>query len=110
MEIGGWVHSDVWGPAPVQTINSREYYTSYTDDRSRYTHVYLLRTKNQNFDAYKNYEAELRTQRGAHIKRLRSDRRGEYLSGPFDEHLAKSGTLQSLTVHDTPEYNGVSER
>jgi hypothetical protein len=109
-EIGGEVHSDVWGPAPVQTINGREYYTSYTDDRSRYTHVYLLRTKNQNFNAYKNYEAELRSQRGARIKRLRSDHGGEYLSGPFDEHLAKSGTLRSLTVHDTPEYNGVSER
>ena len=23
--------SDVWGPAPVQTINSRKYYGSFTD-------------------------------------------------------------------------------
>ena len=28
---------------------------------------------------------------------------------PFNKHLAKSGTLQSLTVHDMPKYNGVSE-
>lgn len=104
------MHLDVWGPSPVQTINGREYYSSYTDDFSRYTHLYLLRTKDQNFNAYKSYEAELWTQHGARIKRLRSDRGGEYLSTGFDDHLAKSGTLRSLTVHDTPEYNGVLER
>ena len=108
--LGEEVHSDVWGPAPVQTINGREYYASFTDDHSRYTHIYLLRTKDQAFDAYKAYEAELLTQRNAHIKKLRSDRGGEYLSGSFDDHLAKAGTLRILTVHDTPEYNEVSER
>src|ERR1700723_2342239 len=49
-------------------------------------------------------------QRKAGIQKLRSDWGGEYLSGPFDNHLAKAGTLRILTVHDTPEYNGVSER
>jgi hypothetical protein len=109
-EIGEEVHSDVWGPSPVQMINGREYYSSYTDDFSRYTHLYLLRTKDQNFIAYKSYEAELQTQRGARIKRLCSDRGGKYLSTSFDDHLAKSETLRSLTVHDTPEYNGVSQQ
>jgi transposase InsO family protein len=109
-EIGEEVDSDVWGPAPVQTINGREYYSSYTDDYSHYTHLYLLHTKDQNFDAYKSYEAELWTQCGAHIKKLHSDHGGKYLSGAFDKHLAKAGTLWSLTVHDTPEYNGVLER
>ena len=61
LEIGEEAHSDVWGPAPVQSINRREYYSSYTDDYSWYTHLYLLHTKDQNFDAYKNYKAELRT-------------------------------------------------
>ena len=106
MEIGEEVHSDVWRPAPVQTINGREHYLSYTDDCSHYTHLYLLCTKNQNFNAYKNYEAELRNQCGACIKRLHSDCRGKYLSSPFNEHLAKSGTLWSI---NTPKYNGVSE-
>ena len=108
--LGEEIQSDVWGPAPVQTINGREYYSSFTDDYSQYTHLYLLCTKGQIFNAYKAYEAELMTQRKARIKKLCSDRGGEYLSGPFDDHLSKSGTLRILTVHDTPEYNGVSER
>ena len=33
-KIGNEVHLDMWGPSPVQTINGREYYLSYTDDYS----------------------------------------------------------------------------
>jgi tellurite resistance-related uncharacterized protein len=110
VSLGEEVHMDVWGPSPVQTINGREYYSTFTDDHTRFTHLYLLCTKDQTFDAYKAYEAELKTQRDARIKKLRSDRGGEYLSGPFDNHLAQAGTLRNLTVHNTPEYNGVSER
>jgi transposase InsO family protein len=108
--VGEEVHSDVWGKSPVQTINGREYYVTFTDDHSRFTHLYLLRTKDETFDAYTTYESMMRTQKGTRIKRIHSDRRGEYLSGPFDDHLAKAGTLRNLTVHDTPEHNGVSER
>ena len=92
-EIGEEVHSDVWRTSPVQTINGREYYLSYTDDFSHYTHLYVLCTEDQNFNAYKSYKAELQTQHGACIKRLHSDQGGQYLSTAFDEHLAKSGTL-----------------
>jgi hypothetical protein len=41
---------------------------------------------------------------------LHSDHGGEYLSGPFVNHLSAAGTKQKLTVHDTPEENSVSER
>ena len=43
--LGEEIHSDVWGLAPVQAINGREYYSSFTDDYSQYTHLYLLCTK-----------------------------------------------------------------
>ena len=33
-EIGGEIHSDLWGPAPVETINWKLYYISFTDDFS----------------------------------------------------------------------------
>ena len=44
------------------------------------------------------------------IKILHTDRGGEFLSNEFDDHLAKAGTVRNLTVHDTPEHNGVAER
>lgn len=108
--VGDEIHSDLWGPAPVETINRKKFYISFTDDFSRYTHLFFLRSKDEAFDAYLAYEAYLRVHKGVPIKALRSDRGGEYLSDEFSDHLRLSGTIRHLTVHDTPEYNGVSER
>ena len=44
------------------------------------------------------------------MKRLHSDRGGEYLSDDFTCHLKSKGTEQKLTTHNTPEHNGVAER
>ena len=65
--------------------------------------------KSEALTKYKEYEAWLQTQFKSKIKRLQSDRGGEYKSSDFDTHLKSQGTVRSLTVHDTPEQNGVSE-
>lgn len=44
------------------------------------------------------------------IKILHSDRGGEYLGKEFILHLKSADTKQKLTVHDTPQHNGVAER
>ena len=97
----------MWGPAPVESINRKKYYVSFTDDYSRYTNVYFLTTKDEAFKSYQIYEAWLSTQHNARIKCLRSDRGGEYLSDEFSAHLKRARTVRKLTVHDTPEHNGV---
>ena len=66
--------------------------------------------KSDTFSAYLEYESWLKTQHGAAIKRLRSDRGGEYLSDEFSCHLKCNGTEWKLTTHDTPEHNGVAEQ
>ena len=108
--IGDEVHSDLWGPAPVESINHKRYYVSFTDDYSRYTNIYFLHTKDETFNAYRTYEAWLSNQYNTKVKTLRSDQGGEYLSVEFSAHLKKAGTIRKLTVHDTPEHNGVAER
>ena len=67
-----------------------------------------MRTKDENFSKYKLYGAMLFCQRNEHIKELISDR-GEYTSSEFEKHLVEHGTKHRLTVHDTPEQNGVAE-
>jgi transposase InsO family protein len=109
-KFGEEVHSDVWGPSPISTIHGRFYYVTFIDDNSRLTHIHLLRRKDQAFDAYLIYEAWVKTQKNTAIKKLHTDHGGEYLSDAFSEHLAKAGTARNLTVHDTPEHNGVAER
>jgi hypothetical protein len=108
--LGDEIHLDLWGPAPVETINHKEYFVSFTDDCKRYTVIYLMAKKSETFENYLAFETWLKTQHNIQIKMLRSNRGGEYLSGEFSAHLKKVGTARRLTVHDTLEYNGVSER
>ena len=109
--VGYEIHSDFWGPAPVESINHKRYYVSFTNDYSQYSNVYFLHLKDETFEAYQSYEAWLSNQHKARIKSLRTDRGGEYLSDEFKSsaHLKKAGTVRRLTVHDTPEHNGVAE-
>ena len=87
-KFGDEVHSDLWGPSPIQSPGGKEYYVSFTDDHTRYTCLYLLRRKDDTFEAYKSFEAWAENHYKAKIKILRSDRGGEYLDGEFCKHLA----------------------
>lgn len=109
-EFGQEVHSDVWGPAKVATRKGRRYYVTFTDDYSRWTHITFLEKKSDVFQAYKDFEMWCETQLKARIRTLHSDRGGEYTSTEFKQHLKSRGMEAKLTVHDTPQHNGVAER
>jgi transposase InsO family protein len=69
-----------------------------------------MATKDEVFSKHKLYEAMMLRQRDVHIKSLVSDRGGEYTGKEFEDYPAKQGMKHRLTVHDTPEQNGVAER
>ena len=60
-------------------------------------------------DAYKAFASWASTQHNTKIKKLRSDRRGEYLSNAFTSFLNQQGTERCLTTHDTPQHNGIAK-
>ena len=84
---------------------------SFMDDHTLWTHVELLNTRDEVFNAYTDFEVWVKTQfRVRSFKRLQTDCGGEYLSHKFNQHLAANGTKRILTTHNTPMYNGVAER
>ena len=85
--FGDEIHTDLWGPARVTSLGSRKYYVTFTDDHTRYTRLELLHSKDEAFQAYKTFAAWAETQHGTRIKRLRSDRGGEYTSDDFTAFL-----------------------
>ena len=109
-EFGDKTHTDVWGPTTPQSYDGHEYFSTFTDDHTRWSRMDAMKRKSDTLTCYKNYEAWAETQHSAKLKRLQSDRGGEYMSTEFDQHLKSKGTIRSLTVHDTPEQNGVAER
>ena len=90
--FGEEIHSDLWGPSPLQTLGGRKYYITFTDDYSRFTRIQLLKSKDEALQAYKDFAAWAQTQHGVKIKRLRSDRGGEYTGDNFSKFLKAQGT------------------
>ena len=82
----------------------------FTDDKTHLTYLHLLRQKSEAFAAYQDFKAWCHTQHDAIIKVLHSDRGGEYLGKEFVMYLKAAGMKQKLTVHDTPQHNGIAER
>ncbi|KAK4847861.1 hypothetical protein QYF36_006649 [Acer negundo] len=106
----GLKHSDVYGPMSIQARGGYEYFITFTDDYSRFGYVYLMRQKLDVFDMFKAFKAEVENQHEKHIKILRSDRGGEYLSGEFQQYLIHNGIVSQLSIPGTPQQNKVSER
>ena len=106
-KFGDEIHSNVWGPSPVRTPGHKEYYVSFTNDHTWWTHLKLLASKNEAYKSFKAW-AKLHFNIPA-FKVLHSDRGGEYLGKEFTSYLASKGNMWKLAIHDTPEYNDVSK-
>ncbi|KAJ8517721.1 hypothetical protein ONZ45_g5159 [Pleurotus djamor] len=109
-KFGEEIHSDVWGPARIETLKGKKYYVTFTDDHTRLTQLHLMRSKDEVFQHYKTFEAFAQTQLDSKIKVLHSDNGGEYTGKEFTLYLKSKGTKQKLTIHNTPQHNGVAER
>jgi hypothetical protein len=75
-EFGAEVHSDLWGPAPIESKGGKRYYVTYTDDKTRLTNIYFLAKKSGAFESYKDYKAWVDTQFSKKVKCLHSDKGG----------------------------------
>ena len=74
-----------------------------------YTSAKILHSKDQTLSMYKAYAAWVHTQHRVWIKQLCSDRDGEYTVTDFMVFLQGRGAKCWLTMHDTPQHNGVAK-
>jgi len=86
----------------------KNYFVTFIDDYSRYTKVYLIKHKYEAFDVFLKYKAEVKNKLNMKIKRIRSDRDGEYVL--FNEYYVREGIIHEVTPPYSLETNGVTER
>jgi hypothetical protein len=110
-KYGERIHTDVWGPAKVQSLGKKRYYVLFTDDYSHKTKVTFVRKKSAAFKALIDHVTFIQNQHDdVKIKTIRSDRGGEYMSDDAKAFLTKRGIHHECTIHHSPEQNGVAER
>ena len=64
---------DLWGPSLVQSRNGFKYYISFVDAFTRYTWIYMLKTKSDAFTIFQNFKAQVELQFSHKIKCIQSD-------------------------------------
>ena len=114
------VHSDVCGPMQVESKGGSKYMLTFTDDFSRYTTAYFIKSKSEVLSKFMEYVNSVEKHSGHQImklnilaeedvKVLRSDNGGEYTSDKFTRFCADKGILHEFTVPYCPQQNGVAE-
>lgn len=104
------VHSDVCGSVTPTGWDGDKYFATFIDDWTRFTVVFLLRSKDEVAGCFKQYEAEMTAKFGVKISRLRTDNGGEYVGKELRSFCKDKGIKMEYTVPYTPEQNGVAER
>ncbi len=108
---GDKVVGDLMGPMSVVSLGGARYACTYRDLHTHESKSEYLSKKSGTFGSYKHYKIWIKVQRGVEvIKILGTDRGGEFLSNEFTQHLKAKGTERHLTVHDSPQSNGIAER
>ena len=106
----GLVHSDVCAKINTKSCGGAEYFLTFTDDKTRYVWVYLLKKKSEVFGRFLEWKAIAEKLSGHRLRTLRTNNSGEFTSTEFENYLKSERVKHELTVTKTPEQNGVAER
>lgn len=105
-----YVHTDLWGPARTASKGGARYFLSIIDDYSRRVWTYSLKSKDQAFDKFKEWQYTIENQVGRRVKVLRSDNGMEFYSSISNQHCLDEGIKRHKSVPYSPQQNGVAER
>ncbi|KAL8145114.1 hypothetical protein AgCh_003359 [Apium graveolens] len=104
------VHGDLCGPITPSTPAGNRYILRLVDDFSRVMWIYLLKNKNEAFDAFKRFRSLVESGPEKKIKSFRSDRGGKFMSKDFLAYCEENGINRQFTAPYSPQQNGVVER
>ena len=96
-------HSNLWGPTPVNSINEFKYYIFFVDHYTRFTWLYLLKSKLDVFTKFVQFNAMVENQFPSKIKIYRSNGGGEYTFNDFKTYLSQHGITHHLSCLHTPQ-------
>ena len=101
------IHSELGDCHSTPCFGGKKYYITFIDDFTRYCQVYLLHAKSEALDMFRIFKNESELHCEIFIKRLRSDRGGEYYDPSY---FQSTGIIHEVTAPYTPQQNGVAER
>ncbi|GJW67737.1 putative ribonuclease H-like domain-containing protein [Tanacetum coccineum] len=104
------LHMDLFGPTSVSSLNHKWYCLVVTDDFSRFTWTFFLKSKDETFRILRNFITEIENLKDLKVKIIRCDNGGEFRNKEMDEFCSRKGIKREFSNARTPQQNGVAER
>ena len=104
------IHSDVWGPCPVESLSGCRYFLIFVDDCTRTMWLHLLRSKTEVPRLIVQFCTMIANQFGKKIKRFRTDKGTEFLNSEVSSYFLDNDILHETSCVNTPQQNGLGER
>ncbi|GJR90984.1 putative ribonuclease H-like domain-containing protein [Tanacetum coccineum] len=104
------LHMDLFGPTSVRSLNHKTYCLVITDDFSRFSWVFFLRTKDETSAILKDFIRQIENQLNQKVKTIRCDNGTEFKNRDVIELCGLKGIKREYSNARTPQQNGVAER
>ncbi|GJU94841.1 putative ribonuclease H-like domain-containing protein [Tanacetum coccineum] len=104
------LHMDLFGPTSVRSINHKTYCLVITDDFSRFSWVFFLRTKDETSGILKDFIRQIENQLNQKVKTIRCDNGTKFKNRDIIEFCGSKGIKREYSNARTPQQNGVAER
>ncbi|MBW0512383.1 hypothetical protein O181_052098 [Austropuccinia psidii MF-1] len=104
------IHIDLVGPFSPPSISGFRYFLTVVDQATSYKVVQLLKNKSDAFEQFTVAKKKMETQQDRSLKRLISDRGGEFLNSHFKQLSDECGFTHVFSPAYTPEPNAFAER
>ena len=101
IDIIDLIHSDVWGLSPINSISGSRYYVVFVDVYSHYSWVFLMSSRDELLNIYRNFANMVKTHFSKIIKFFQSDNACELTQRAFQHILHSHGTVHQLNCPGT---------
>ncbi|MBW0535535.1 hypothetical protein O181_075250, partial [Austropuccinia psidii MF-1] len=104
------IHLYIVGPISPSSNTGLKYLLTIVDQFTLFKSVVFLKAKSKVFDEFVKWKAFSENFHNTKIKRLVSDRGGEFENERFKQLATSCGFIHTFSPAETPEHNGFAER
>nr|GEW20240.1 putative ribonuclease H-like domain-containing protein [Tanacetum cinerariifolium] len=104
------LHMDLFGPTSVSSLNHKWYCLVVTNDFSRFTWTFFLKTKDETSGILRNFITGIENLKELRVKIIRCDNGGEFRNKETNDFCSRKCIKREFSNARTPQQNGVAER
>ncbi|GJQ92039.1 putative ribonuclease H-like domain-containing protein [Tanacetum coccineum] len=104
------LHIDLFRSTSVRSVNHKTYFLVITDNFSRFSWVFFLRTKDDTSGILKDFIRQIENQLNKNVKTIRCDNGTKFKNRDIIEFCGSKGIKREYNNARTLQQNGVAER